>query len=594
MDEAPSLPSGLMAIQPTILNFSSLLANVLEMEVEVVDRHLIRIAGTGPYSYRFGHSPESNNHLLRNVIETQKEMVVVDSRYNPLCKACQQRQFCKERAFIGVPILAPHRCLGVISLIAVNNEQHRKLSDNADMFVQYMRHVSRLLVANLASAQPRQPQSDAVWHTLLGSMDQGVILLDRDGKVKAVNDRALSQLDATQESLTGRSLAIEPLSRQQKAADGHAQHRVIMGDQQMLLTGQLHHIGQQKLFLMAFHQDALAASLLTENEPPGIERLVGKSKAIHKLKRLIMRIASSPSSVMILGESGTGKEVVARAIHRLSKRHDRPFVAINCAAIPENLLESELFGYVKGAFTGAAPGGRAGLIQSANGGTLFLDEIGDMPLSLQARLLRAIENREVLPVGASRPVPVDIRIISATHQNLRQFIEDGKFREDLYYRLNVIPLEVPPLRDREGDIELLMHYFLNHHSQRIGCAYPGISREAIELLQRYQWPGNVRELSNLLEYLVNIVPEGEVIDGALLPPLFHTAIRSVPLMAYPPKTVCDPIEKEEEEGVKLKSVEKSLIEEALQRTRNKKQIAEELGIGVATLYRKIKKYGLQA
>ncbi|MEI2267449.1 sigma 54-interacting transcriptional regulator [Erwinia sp. CGal63] len=589
MDENPSLPSTLMAIQPTILNFSSLLANVLEMEVEVVDRHLIRIAGTGPYGQRFGHSLESNTRLLRNVIETQKEMVVVDSRYNPLCKACQHRHACKERAFIGVPILAPQRCLGVISLIAVNNEQHRKLSDNAEMFVQYMWHVSRLLVANLASAQQRQPQSDAVWHTLLGNMDQGVILLDKESRIKAINERALSQLHVPQENLTGRSLSIEPLSRQREAGRGNAQHRVILGEHETLLTGQLHHIGPQTLFLLAFHQDA-AASFLVENEPPGIERLVGKSPAMRELKRLIMRIASSPSSVMILGESGTGKEVVARAIHRLSNRHDKPFVAINCAAIPENLLESELFGYVKGAFTGAAPGGRAGLIQSASGGTLFLDEIGDMPPGLQARLLRAIESREVLPVGASRPVPVDIRIISATHQNLRQFIIEGKFREDLYYRLNVIPLEMPPLREREGDIELLLHYFLNHHSQRIGCAYPGISREVIRLLQRHPWPGNVRELSNLVEYLVNIVPEGEIIDSALLPPLFHTAIRAAPSTEYSAKTVC--ASPEEEEGAKLKLVEKNLIEAALQRTRNKKQIAEELGIGVATLYRKIKKYGL--
>ncbi|MBV4368416.1 sigma 54-interacting transcriptional regulator [Erwinia phyllosphaerae] len=591
MDETSSLPSSLMAIQPVIMNFSSLLANVLGMEVEVVDRHLIRIAGTGPYGHSFGHSPEGNTHLLRKVIETQKEMVVVDSRHNLLCKDCQHRHSCKEQAFIGVPVVTAQRCLGVISLIAVNNEQQRKLSDNAEMFVQYMWHVSRLLVANLASVQLKNPQNNVAWNILLENMDQGVILLDRDGKVKAVNDRALQQLLLPGEDMLGRLMTIEPLSRQRERVRGHIQHRITLGDRQMLLTGQRHQTERQTLFLLAFHQDASPAPLLNEEETPGIERLVGKSGAMKQLKRLVMRIASSPSSVMILGESGTGKEVVARAIHRLSKRHDKPFVAINCAAIPENLLESELFGYVKGAFTGAAPGGRAGLILSANGGTLFLDEIGDMPLSLQARLLRAIESREVLPVGASRPVPVDIRILSATHQKLQQFIAEGKFREDLYYRLNVIPLEVPALRERGGDIELLLHYFLNQHSQRIGCTYPGVSREVIRLLQNYSWPGNVRELSNLVEYLVNIIPEGEIIDSALLPPLFHTHSRSG-ITENKKETRTE--ERHEEEGTKLKSVEKSLIEEALQRTRNKKQIAEELGIGVATLYRKIKKYGLRA
>lgn len=594
MRESSASPSSLMSIQSTILNFSSLLANVLEMEVEVVDHHLIRIAGTGPYGHHFGDNPETNTHLLKSVIETQQEVVIVDSRFNPLCQACKRRESCKERAFIGVPVLGFQRCLGVISLIAVNNEQHRKLSDNAPMFAQYIWHVSRLLVANLANAQSKLPANETVWQLLLNSMDQGVIVLDRESKIKKINDRALTQLSGSRESVLGRPLTVEPLSRQQEARAGHVQHRVLLGDTQMVLTGQLHQAGLQSLFLLAFHQSASAEPAPPGDEPPGIDRLVGQSSAMKKLKRLIVRIASSPSSVLILGESGTGKEVVARAIHRLSKRHDKPFVAINCAAIPENLLESELFGYVKGAFTGAAPGGRAGLIQSASTGTLFLDEIGDMPLSLQARLLRAIENREVLPVGASRPVPVDIRILSATHQDLREFIREGKFREDLYYRLNVIPLEIPALRDRGSDVELLLHYFLNLHSLKIGCTYPGVSQQVVRLLQNYRWPGNVRELSNLVEYLVNIVPDGELIDSALLPPLFHAG----PQAAFTESDSseahqCANCGEEAESGAKIRSMERNLIEGALQRTRNKKQIASELGIGVATLYRKIKKYGLE-
>ena len=241
-------------------------------------------------------------------------------------------------------------------------------------------------------------------------------------------------------------------------------------------------------------------------------------RPMRQLKKLITRVAPSPSSVMIVGESGTGKEVVARAVHKLSDRQAKPFIAINCAAIPEQLLESELFGYVKGAFTGASANGKTGLIQAANHGTLFLDEIGDMPLTLQAKLLRAIESREIQPVGASHPVPVDIRIISATNQNLEQFIAEGKFREDLFYRLNVIPLRLPPLRERQDDIELLIHYFLHLHTRRLELVYPGVSPEVIALLKNYRWPGNIRELSNLMEYLVNVVPSGEVIDLSLLPP----------------------------------------------------------------------------
>ena len=311
---------------------------------------------------------------------------------------------------------------------------------------------------------------------------------------------------------------------------------------------------------------------------------------MRQLKKLITRVAPSPSSVMIVGESGTGKEVVARAVHKLSDRQAKPFIAINCAAIPEQLLESELFGYVKGAFTGASANGKTGLIQAANHGTLFLDEIGDMPLTLQAKLLRAIESREIQPVGASHPVPVDIRIISATNQNLEQFIAEGKFREDLFYRLNVIPLRLPPLRERQDDIELLIHYFLHLHTRRLELVYPGVSPEVIALLKNYRWPGNIRELSNLMEYLVNVVPSGEVIDLSLLPPNLISSgkVNERESSRAAPASVA----KEEEGGTALEEMEKQMIRDALTRYSNKKQAADELGIGIATLYRKIKKYEL--
>ena len=283
--------------------------------------------------------------------------------------------------------------------------------------------------------------------------------------------------------------------------------------------------------------------------------------------------------------------MVARAIHQLSDRKDKPFIALNCAAIPEQLLESELFGYVKGAFTGASVNGKVGLIQAANDGTLFLDEIGDMPLTLQAKLLRAIESREIQPVGASNPVPVNIRIISATNQNLDQFIADGKFREDLYYRLNVIPLRLPPLRDRQDDIELLIHYFLHLHTRRLELVYPGVDPEVISLLKCYRWPGNIRELSNLMEYLVNVVPSGEVIDVTLLPPNLVNSGKMTE-RAEVINSTTSRVVKEEESVTGLEEMERQMIRDALSRYSNKKQAADELGIGIATLYRKIKKYDL--
>ncbi|ENC8723427.1 sigma 54-interacting transcriptional regulator, partial [Escherichia coli] len=381
-----------------------------------------------------------------------------------------------------------------------------------------------------------------------------------------------------------------PLTFESNFTHGHMQHIVSWDDKSELIIGQLHNIQGRQLFLMAFHQSHTSFSVANAPDEPHIEQLVGECRVMRQLKRLISRIAPSPSSVMVVGESGTGKEVVARAIHKLSGRRNKPFIAINSAAIPEQLLESELFGYVKGAFTGASANGKTGLIQAANTGTLFLDEIGDMPLMLQAKLLRAIEAREILPIGASSPIQVDIRIISATNQNLAQFIAEGKFREDLFYRLNVIPITLPPLRERQEDIELLVHYFLHLHTRRLGSVYPGIAPDVVEILRKHRWPGNLRELSNLMEYLVNVVPSGEVIDSTLLPPnLLNNGTTEQSDVTEVSEAH---LSLDDAGGTALEEMEKQMIREALSRHNSKKQVADELGIGIATLYRKIKKYEL--
>jgi len=299
------------------------------------------------------------------------------------------------------------------------------------------------------------------------------------------------------------------------------------------------------------------------------------------IKALMSRIAASPSSVLINGESGTGKEVIANAIHKLSNRAKNPFIAINCAAIPNQLLESELFGYTKGAFTGASSKGRVGLIEAANTGTLFLDEIGDMSMQLQAKLLRVLETREVMPVGSNKAIPIDIRIISATNRNFETLIASNEFREDLYYRLNVIPLYLPPLKEREGDVQLLVNYFIELHAQKLGVSYPGITQQAMDCLNSYHWPGNVRELSNLIEYLINILPDGGQIDTDLLPPNLLAKMNNV-VSKLP----------ENNATMTLESMEKLRIEDAIKRLGSRKEVAEELDIGIATLYRKLKKYGL--
>lgn len=588
--ELATTQSVLMQIQPTIQRFARMLASVLQLEVEIVDENLCRVAGTGAYGKFLGRQLSGNSRLLRHVLETKTEKVVTQSRFDPLCEGCDSKENCREKAFLGTPVILQDRCVGVISLIAVTHEQQEHISDNLREFSDYVRHISTIFVSKLLEDQGPGDNISKIFATMIDNMDQGVLVVDDESRVQFVNQTALKTLGVVQNNIIGKPIRFRALTFESNFTHGHMQHIVSWDDKSELIIGQLHNIQGRQLFLMAFHQSHTSFSVANAPDEPHIEQLVGECRVMRQLKRLISRIAPSPSSVMVVGESGTGKEVVARAIHKLSGRRNKPFIAINCAAIPEQLLESELFGYVKGAFTGASANGKTGLIQAANTGTLFLDEIGDMPLMLQAKLLRAIEAREILPIGASSPIQVDIRIISATNQNLAQFIAEGKFREDLFYRLNVIPITLPPLRERQEDIELLVHYFLHLHTRRLGSVYPGIAPDVVEILRKHRWPGNLRELSNLMEYLVNVVPSGEVIDSTLLPPnLLNNGTTEQSDVTEVSEAH---LSLDDAGGTALEEMEKQMIREALSRHNSKKQVADELGIGIATLYRKIKKYEL--
>jgi DNA-binding NtrC family response regulator len=251
-------------------------------------------------------------------------------------------------------------------------------------------------------------------------------------------------------------------------------------------------------------------------EGKGFGEIVGQSKKMKDIYALIQQVANNDTTIMINGESGTGKELVARAIHRTSSRAKNLFVALNCAAIPENLVESELFGHERGAFTGAFER-KVGKFEIASGGTLFLDEIGSLPLSMQGKLLRAIQEREIERVGGLKMIPVNVRLISASNSDLSLAIKEKTFREDLYYRLNVIPIDLPPLRDREGDIELLIGHFLERYNRDFNKNIKGFGQGVMEMLKAYRWPGNVRELQNLIERLV-VLEKGQIVEADKLPP----------------------------------------------------------------------------
>ena len=311
----------------------------------------------------------------------------------------------------------------------------------------------------------------------------------------------------------------------------------------------------------------------------GLDALVGRSEPMRRLHALLERVAPSPAAVLVRGESGTGKELVARAIHALGPRRDRPFVAVNCSALPVTLLESELFGHARGAFTGAAAA-RAGLFVEAGGGTLFLDEVGDMAPALQAKLLRVVQLGEVRPIGADESSQVDVRIIAATHQDLEARVASGGFRADLYYRLNVVPVAVPPLRERAEDVPLLVaHFFAHSRARNPHSPATRLTTGVIDALAREPWPGNVRELENLIERLV-VVATGPVID---LPALAEVAPRA--LATAPP----GPIDGRDRLRT-LRELEDEYIAWVLARCDgNKTRAAEILGVDVSTLHRRARR-----
>jgi formate hydrogenlyase transcriptional activator len=309
------------------------------------------------------------------------------------------------------------------------------------------------------------------------------------------------------------------------------------------------------------------------------EDIVGSSEALRKVLRQIAKVATSDSTVLILGETGTGKELIARAIHKRSNRADRAFIGVNCAAIPPSLIASELFGHEKGAFTGATQR-RLGRFELANGGTIFLDEVGDLAPEIQIALLRVLQEREIERVGSNKPIPVDVRVLAATHRDLNALVEEGKFREDFLYRLNVVPIEMPPLRERVSDIPLLVDYFIARLGKKAGKKFRTVDKRTAELFEAYKWPGNVRELQNVIERAV-ILSEGDVfcVDETWLK-------RRAPQCAGPAAALNSALQRQEKEMIE------AALAESGGRVSGPDGAATKLGLPRPTLDAKIKRLGI--
>jgi transcriptional regulator with PAS, ATPase and Fis domain len=448
----------------------------------------------------------------------------------------------------------------------------------------------------VARVSARERESAGRIRTIVNAVDDGIIAFDETGIVTLVNSAAFRLLG--REGIVGRHLneLLPGLDYRLATSSGKSERGIVVGIGERQFAVTLQPVTVQDVVtggVATFEETArlqeVEGRVRSALHRKGLEArytfadCLGKTEAIRNAVEQARRFSKTDANLLIYGETGTGKEIFAQSVHNASRRGDGPFVAVNCAALPENLLESEFFGYVTGAFTGASRTGKAGLFELAHRGTLFLDEVSEIPLPLQGRLLRVLQEREVMRLGDDRIIPVDVRIVAATNRNPKELADSGLFRQDLLYRLDVLSLHLPPLRDRREDIPLLIHFFL----QRFGGSSENpqlLAPNAEQLLSRHEWPGNVRELRNICERLAVLSSESCITE--------KEARLALGFKASPPSGDSP---HPETEIPKMRNMQRELVAQALRRTRgNKRQAAQLLGIGRATLWRKIRAYGLMA
>ncbi len=560
--------------------------NTIGLEYAVLGVDSVAVIGTGEYIKKVG-TRRPHDCFFSLSLNYNRAYVVDDPTEMTECKGCEAKDICPYAIVLVEPIVQNGEVLGVAGVLGQSVQNNQIVSEKIEQWRSYLQKLSYFYsqdsyISSILTARKLADEKlSQAFH--LGPR-QGLIIADSNMRIIRTNHTANQILGCG----SGEVMFDRPLEQ-------------FWGPE---VLNRLNHSEFTKLNMDVSYQDKLLALGVTnakelklqqayaivmeevpgsrpvqrrpQGQSPVLNKIVGDTPAIHRAKSTIERISASSMPVLIQGESGTGKELVAEAIHQLSSRARKNMVSLNCAALPETLVESELFGYEQGAFTGSASGGKKGKFELAEGGTLFLDEIGDLSLAAQAKLLRAIEQQEFYRLGGQRAVKVDVRIVAATNAPLEALIKQNKFREDLFYRLNVIPIQMEPLRNRAEDIELLARHFLaQHHLLRQGSPGTSFSGEVLDIFRAYTWPGNIRQLKNVVEYMVVMSTTSEM--GADCLPDFM-------LPAAPPQPPADA-------GMKKCGPEE--LRAALQKhgrsTEGKKQAAKALGISLATLYRMMKR-----
>ena len=580
----------LAGIRPYVEKMAYIMSIILEMDVIISDSHL-QVVGDWEHKGTVSSEMEclkTDSVISKAIRENRIVIYNAAKKESAGCLSCSKRSSCRTETIIACPLSYKDEVIGGMGIYSQEKQQKDKLITQKDPMVDFIDRMGELLINQLEkeTVNVETLAENQKMNRIVESLDFALASIDEDNRILYYNER-FRRLVGKSGSLKERNIS-ELLDGFTAGGRKEKTSRIFLGGKNcqveyemtyspVLIEGQ--YTGALIYLKEAAELLARANELLEPVKQGAFDEIIGSSPQIIKAKEDAENFARSFSNILIQGESGTGKELFAAAIHNASRCAKGPFVAVNCAAIPDNLLESELFGYEEGAFTGAAKGGRAGKFEIANKGTLFLDEIGELPIHLQPKLLRALQERKIQRVGSSRSIDIDIRIIAATNRDLAAMMETGEFREDLYYRLNVIPIRVPALRERKEDILMLAEYFLRMYREMLEKnEILGFDGESSALLQAYDWPGNVRELQNAVEYAVNKCSGNQI------------TLEDIPGRIrehFKPGT----------EPVPLKQMEKEAILNALAWFGNtpagKEAAAEAMGISRATMYRKLKEYELE-
>ncbi|APF26577.1 bacterial regulatory, Fis family protein [Clostridium sporogenes] len=576
--------STLLEIQDTVAKYANIISNIIKVDVEIVDKNLCRVAGTGIYKNEINKDISKEGYVYAQVIKTGDKQIIKNPGQHYLCKKCNHRDNCVEKMLVCTPIILNKDIIGVIGLVCSKESQRNHFIENFDSYIQMLDQISDFISTKSYEHLEieRSHMMVNLLNQIIDSVDKGV-LVTKNNEIVHMNTSAMKQLKLKVNNIN-KKIAISSTS---EYIMGGEVYTITIDNEKFELMGKIIPVfpilsSYDTIFVFEEikHLKSKICKVSGGREVIKVEDIIGESKAMIQLKNRIKKIASSSSTVLITGESGTGKEVIARAIHCESDKNTNPFIAINCGAIPDALLESELFGYVRGAFSGADPNGRVGKFELANKGIIFLDEIGDMPLYLQVKILRVLQERKLVRIGSNHLIDLDIRVIAATNKDLKKLIKENKFREDLYYRLNVIPLKIPPLRERKEDIDLLMKMLIKKYNVLFGKSVHKVDKECRDILMNYPWYGNVRELENAVEFMINMADNSGMVTMNMLPPnIVENKNSQVYGMGM-------------DEDIKpLKDIEKEYILRALDiyghDTKGKQLAAKRLGIGIATLYRKL-------